>query len=76
MKSRVRSAVRRAVDYITAGDVFQVNVAQRLLHPADDDARQLYLRMRERNPATFSGYFDAGQMQIVSASPERFLRGG
>ena len=30
--------------------------------------------MRERNPATFAGYFDAGPCQIVSASPERFLQ--
>jgi hypothetical protein len=33
----------------------------------------LYLRLRNRNPATFAGYFDLGDTQIVSASPERFL---
>jgi para-aminobenzoate synthetase component 1 len=32
------------------------------------------LRLRRRNPATFAGYFDVGDFQIVSASPERFLR--
>ena len=67
-------AVRRAVEYVCAGDVFQVNIAQRLLHPAVDDAAALYLRLRRRNPATFAGYFDLGDRQIVSASPERFLR--
>jgi para-aminobenzoate synthetase component I len=38
----------------------------------------LYLRLRRRNPATFAGYFDLGEFQIASASPERFLqvRGG
>jgi len=68
------AAVRRAVEYIHAGDVFQVNLSQRLLIPAADESVALYLRLRERNPATFAGYFDLGAFQIVSASPERFLR--
>ncbi len=68
-----RAMVRRGIDYIWAGDVFQVNLAQRLLYPARHDARSLYLRLRERNPATFAAYFDLGAFQLVSASPERFL---
>ena len=66
-------AVARAVEYVHAGDVFQVNLAQRLLYPASDDPVSLYLRLRERNAAPFAGYFDLGGTQIVSASPERFL---
>ncbi len=68
------AAIRRAIEYIHAGDVFQVNIAQRWLYPALGDAVNLYLRLRRRNPATFGGYFDLGETQIVSASPERFLR--
>jgi para-aminobenzoate synthetase component 1 len=70
--------IERAIEYIRAGDVFQVNLAQRLLYPAGDDSIALYLRLRQRNPATFAAYFDLGPFQIVSASPERFLqvRGG
>jgi len=67
-------AVRRAIEYVYAGDVFQVNLAQRLLCPATGDSVSLYLRLRERNPAPFAGYFDLGTFQVVSASPERFLR--
>ena len=67
-------AVEAAIEYIRAGDVFQVNLAQRLVFPALDDAVSLYLRLRQRNPATFAAYFDLGEIQIVSASPERFLR--
>ena len=65
---------KRAIEYIHAGDVFQVNLAQRLLHPARDDSVSLYLRLRQRNPATFSAYFDLGPFQIASASPERFVK--
>lgn len=67
-------AVAQAIEYIHAGDVFQVNLSQRLLHPADDSATALYLRMRQRNPAPFAAYYDAGEFQLVSASPERFLK--
>ncbi|MCL4202518.1 MAG: anthranilate synthase component I family protein [Pirellulaceae bacterium] len=68
-----RRTVQRVVDYIRAGDVFQVNLAQRLLFPEQDAAPSLYLRLRRRNAAPFAGYFDLGEHQIVSASPERFL---
>jgi para-aminobenzoate synthetase component 1 len=66
-------AVRRAVEYIHAGDCFQVNLSQRLLHRADQHPLELYRRLRERNPAPFAGYFDLGDFVIASASPERFL---
>lgn len=71
-------AVQKAIDYIYAGDVFQVNLAQRLLHPAEGAPEELYLRLRGRNAAPFAAYFDLGSCQLVSASPERFLqcRGG
>ncbi|HZY85168.1 MAG TPA: anthranilate synthase component I family protein, partial [Gemmataceae bacterium] len=68
------AAVRRAIDYIRAGDCFQVNLAQRLLHPATLPALELYRRLRERNPAPFAGYFDTGDFAVASASPERFVR--
>ena len=69
-----RAAVQRVVDYIHAGDAFQVNLAQRLLFPARDKSLDLYLRLRRCNPAPFAAYFDLGTFQVVSASPERFLR--
>jgi para-aminobenzoate synthetase component 1 len=69
-----RRAVQRVVDYIYQGDVFQVNLSQRLLLAARDDSISLYRRLRKRNPAPFAGYFDMGAFQIASASPERFLR--
>src|SRR5262249_31144627 len=68
------AAVRRAIEYVHAGDCFQVNLAQRLLYPADVAPLELYERLRQRNAATFAAYFDLGQFAIASASPERFLR--
>jgi para-aminobenzoate synthetase component I len=68
------AAVRRVVEYIHAGDAFQVNLSQRLLAPLREHPLELYGRLRERNPAPFAAYFDLGDFQILSASPERFLR--
>jgi para-aminobenzoate synthetase component 1 len=67
-------AVRRAIEYVHAGDCFQVNLSQRLLHRATLPPLELYRRLRERNAAPFAGYFDLGDFVIASTSPERFLR--
>ena len=68
-----RSAIARGVEYVHAGDLFQVNLAQRLLHRARCPAAELALHMRTTNPAPFAGYADFGRVQVVSTSPERFL---
>ena len=67
-------AIRRAVEFIHAGDCFQVNIAQRLLHPMMGSPLELYGRLRQRNAAPFAAYFDMGDSIILSASPERFLQ--
>ncbi len=69
-----RDGVQTARDYIFAGDIFQVNLSQRLLCPARCDSASLYQRLRLVNAAPFAGYFDIGSAQIISASPERFLQ--
>lgn len=67
------STITRALDYIHAGDVFQVNIAQQLSYPAVGQPLDLYEHLATCNPAPFSGYFDIGQAQIISASPERLI---
>ena len=62
------------MDYILAGDVFQVNLSQRLETAAPGDLFALYRDLRRRNPAPFAAYLDFGPLRILSASPERFLR--
>ncbi len=69
-----RQAVAEVVSRIRRGDSFQVNIAQRLLYPQLAPAAELYLRLRHSNPAPLSGYFDGGDFQVLSSSPEGFLR--
>jgi para-aminobenzoate synthetase component 1 len=72
-RSGYMAAVARAIEYIHAGDIFQVNLSQRLLAPQSSAPLEFYLRLRAANPAPFAGYFDMGEMVIASSSPEQFL---
>jgi para-aminobenzoate synthetase component I len=68
------SAVARARQYIINGDIFEVNLSQRFETDLAVPPYELYLRLREINPAPFAAYLDFDEVQVVSASPERFLR--
>ncbi len=67
-------AVQRVIDYIDAGDCFQVNLAQHLLAPQRHTPAQIYHSLRKQNQVNFAGYFDFGTGFIASSSPESFLR--
>jgi len=65
--------VEQALGLIHAGDIFQVNIAQQLSHPAVANPLALYQSMRQCNPSTFAACFDLGDRQVISASPERLV---
>ena len=67
------AAVRRAIDYIRAGDVFQVNLSQRLSAQWSGDPFALYARLRQESPAPFAALVRLGGADVISASPDRFL---
>ncbi|MDD5338664.1 MAG: aminodeoxychorismate synthase component I [Dehalococcoidales bacterium] len=67
-------AVSRAREYICAGDIFQVNLSQRLEVDINIEPYELYKRLRKINPAPFANYFGFEDVSIVGASPERYLK--
>jgi para-aminobenzoate synthetase component 1 len=67
-------SVRRVLEYIAAGDVFQVNLSQRFTARGTYDPLDLYLRLRSRSPAPFAALLRWGDMAVVSASPELFYQ--
>jgi para-aminobenzoate synthetase component I len=69
-----REAVEQAQCYIRAGDIYQVNLSQRLSAPWDASGWQLFERLLEVSPAPFAGYVDCGEFELASSSPELFLR--
>ncbi len=73
-RSEFLAAVRRAQRYIRAGDIYQVNLSHRLATQCPLSGWELFQRLLDVSPAPFAAYFDCGDFQIASSSPELFLR--
>lgn len=72
-KRSYEQAFIRVQDYLQAGDCYQINLAQRFSARATGDAFSAYLQLRELSPAPYSAYLNLPGVQILCASPERFL---
>ncbi|MBH5371512.1 aminodeoxychorismate synthase component I [Bradyrhizobium glycinis] len=72
------AAVKRVIGFILAGDVFQVNIAQRFSAKVRTsfDPLTFYCKLRSSNPAPFGALLRYGKLTIASSSPERFLKLG
>jgi para-aminobenzoate synthetase component 1 len=68
------AAVRRAQGWIQTGDIYQVNLSQRLDVPIRSSAWELFESLLTTSPAPFAAFLDTGVFGLVSASPELFLR--
>jgi para-aminobenzoate synthetase component 1 len=78
------AAVRRALAYIAAGDIYQVNLAQRFVQvnlaqrfaatTAIRLAPQLFARLQAQHPMPYAAYLDCDDFAVVSNSPECFLQ--
>jgi para-aminobenzoate synthetase component 1 len=73
-RSEFLSHVERALAYIRAGDIYQVNLSHRLQVQFPDSGWELFQRLSAISPAPYSAYLDLGDFQIASSSPELFLR--
>jgi para-aminobenzoate synthetase component 1 len=72
-RARYCAMVSRAQDYISAGDIYQVNLAHRFTAPWSGDAFAFYDALRHYSPAPYAAYLDLGGRIILSTSPECFL---
>ena len=72
--STYKNAFARAMAYIQAGDCYQVNLARRFSTTCTGDPFSLYRQIRDRHGSPFSAYMDFAELQILSFSPERFLK--
>lgn len=68
-----RQAFSRIQHYISDGDCYQVNLAQRFSAPVTGDHWLGYQALRRLNPAPYSAYLNFPGARILSSSPERFL---
>ena len=73
-KADYLEAVRRAKEYIAAGDMMQVQIGQRLAKRYTESPLALYRALRSLNPSPYMYYYDLGDFHIVGASPEILVR--
>ncbi|MHC5538518.1 aminodeoxychorismate synthase component I [Singulisphaera rosea] len=66
-------AVRRILEYIAAGDIFQANLSQRFTVRGNPEPLDLYLGLKAQSPAPFAAYLQWDDLAVVSASPEWFF---
>jgi anthranilate synthase component 1 len=72
-RERFEGNVRKIIDYVYAGDVFQVVPSQRWSAPTPVSAFSIYRGLRTINPSPYMYYLDFGDFQIAGASPEPLL---
>ncbi len=67
-------AVGKMCDYIVEGDIYIANLTRQLVLESNRKPYEVFRKLRKINPSPFGGYFQYGAFQIISASPERFLK--
>ena len=73
-RSRFRKMVRRAKEYIAAGDIYQANLSQRFTFKCEGSRLRLYDYLRRINPSPFASFYKIRDLEIISSSPERLVR--
>ncbi len=73
-KERFIEIVRQAKRYIFEGDIFQVQLGQRIVAEAEVDALEVYNILRKLNPSPYMFFWDTGDYQLIGNSPELQLK--
>jgi len=72
-KDSYAAAFDKVQRYLQSGDCYQINLAQRFSASATGDALCAYLKLRRLSPAPYSAFLNFPGVQILCASPERFI---
>ena len=67
-------AVEKALAYIAAGDIYQVNLSHRFSHSFEGSPFALFSALRSVSPSFYGAYLNCGDHAVISSSPELFLR--
>ena len=73
VKKDYKQAVDDMINYIIEGDIYITNMTQQLTVESAKHPYDVFRYLRTHNPSPFGGYFNYGDFQIASASPERFM---
>ena len=73
-KEEYKKSIEKVISYITEGDIYIMNMTRQITIESRKKPYDVYRYLRTYNPSPFGGYFQCGDFQIISASPERFLQ--
>jgi anthranilate synthase component 1 len=73
-KDAFEQAVRKAKEYIYAGDIFQVVISQRFQCRPRAGAMDIYLSLKEVNPSPYMYFLEFGDLKIIGSSPEVLVK--
>ena len=68
------AAVRKAKEYIRAGDIFQVVISQRFSAKTEAEPFQIYRELRALNPSPYLFYLQLNDVAVVGSSPEMLVK--
>ncbi|MBV1914811.1 MAG: aminodeoxychorismate synthase component I [Pseudomonadales bacterium] len=71
--SQYSATFEKVIDYIHAGDCYQVNLSQQFSSSYSGDTWDAYQRLREATPSPYSAYMEFDQGALLSLSPEQFI---
>lgn len=74
LKDEYLETIDKVRSYIRSGDIYQANLTQRFKGNTKRTAYDIYRSLREVSPATFGAFLNFDEVQIMSNSPERFLK--
>lgn len=73
-RKQYEDAVARMKEYIRSGDIYIANMTQRFSKVTERNSFAIYKKLREINPAPFAAYLSLEGFEVISCSPERFMR--
>jgi anthranilate synthase component 1 len=73
-KPEYEAAVRKAKDYIRAGDAFQIVLSQRTERPTSASAVEIYRALRRVNPSPYLFLLELGELALIGSSPETLVK--
>lgn len=73
-KEEYKNSFNKIKDYIREGDIYQINLTHRLEASTKTEGKNLFLKIVEKNPVDHLSYIKTNQAEILSASPEKFIK--
>ena len=73
-QQQYQNSVKRAKEYIQAGDIFQTNLSLRFQTSTAASSWQIYRQLQQINPSPFASYWRSPWGDVISCSPERLVQ--